>query len=263
MSNMIAKAFRGFGVLLFLLPPIHAAAQEPRNARPDSNWVLAAGEYQSFRGDLDPWTLFSVEGGHRAKRGSIMARIHRAERFSQRGYQVEADAYPKFGKDTYAYLNAGRSDSAIFPRWRWGTELFHVFSRGVEVSAGVRHLQFVSPATIYTGSLGKYWGNYWASLRPYVVDRRSQTTTSASLTIRRYLATADDYVSLGIAGGRTPRDPVLAREAGVSRWEASVSGQRRFGAAFVQYGMALQSQDVGGSEPRRSTIARLAVGRRF
>jgi YaiO family outer membrane protein len=255
------------GALLVLAATLPAAAQDPNPALPVAvqaqNWFQAGGEYQEFRRDLAAWTLFSIEAGHRGQQGAVMARFNRADRFSESGTQVEIDAYPKFGSRAYAYLNVGKSDSAIFPKWRWGAELFNVFGGGIEASAGARYLQFASSTMLYTGSLGRYWGNYWASLRPYVVAGPSQTTTSAGVTVRRYFATADDYASFAVSAGKAPRDPILAREAGVSNWDVSASGRRQFGTTFVQGGVGLQSQDVGAPQHRRSTIVRLAVGRRF
>ncbi len=63
------------------------------------------------------------------------------------------------------------------------------------------------------GSLGKYYGNYWTSLRPYLVfEDDGGLNLTLVLVTRRYFIDADNYVSALIAYGRGPSESVSAAE---------------------------------------------------
>jgi YaiO family outer membrane protein len=95
----------------------------------------------------------------------------------------------------------------------------------LELSLGFRYLNFddnhiaafdSNKVVIYTGSIGKYYGNYWFSLRPYLTPGIGAWSQSYSFTIRRYLdGNADSYLSLILGTGISPDeqqyafDPVL------------------------------------------------------
>lgn len=66
--------------------------------------------------------------------------------------------------------------------------------------------------TLYTGSVGKYVGNYWFSLRPFVRSRDAGTSASASLTARRYFADADHYLGARVGYGNSPSDQVTPQD---------------------------------------------------
>jgi len=57
---------------------------------------------------------------------------------------------------------------------------------------------------IYTGHVGKYVGNYWIAFRPYMVPDSSKVSLSGFLTVRRYFATADDYIGFQVGYGTSP-----------------------------------------------------------
>ena len=67
---------------------------------------------------------------------------------------------------------------------------------------------------IYTATIGKYYGNYWFSLRPYLTPGKDGWSKSASLTVRRYLADADSYFSLIVGTGYSPDEQQYAFNPG-------------------------------------------------
>lgn len=163
--------------------------------------------YVTFRGDIDPWRLASLSLSQRSSRGSIIGRLNWANRFSTSGIQLEADAYPRINSRMYAYLNAGYSASSIFPAWRFGGELFTSLPEAWEASIGFRQLRFSGPpVTLFTGAVGKYVGNYWISLRPYVRFTPTGTSASAGLTMRRYFEDGDHYFGGSVSYGSGPSD---------------------------------------------------------
>ncbi len=156
-----------------------------------------------------PWHMAAIEYARRTPIGSVFLRGNYAYRTfstsSLQGFQVESDAYPKFFPGVYSYLNVGFSGDKVFPRFRLGAEPFVSLGKGYEMSLGLRYLKFTSrEVVIYTGSLGKYYRNYWFSLRPYMSQKDAGLSVSGHLFIRRYFGNADSFVNLIVGMGSTP-----------------------------------------------------------
>jgi YaiO family outer membrane protein len=135
--------------------------------------------------------------------GVILPRINFNRRFNINGVQAEVDAYPKISKSLSGYFNYGFSTSEIFPKHRVGVELAKELPNAMEASLGFRHLSFVADqATILTGSFGLYRGNYYASIRPFVVpDAVKGIGVSGSLLVRRYLKDGNNYLGMNLGYG--------------------------------------------------------------
>ena len=129
------------------------------------------------------------------------------------GAQGEIDAYPRISERVYAYANLGVSGSDIFPRLRYGGELYGNFARGIEASGGFRRLEFDDEGvTLWTGSVGKYAGNYYASARPFVTRRDGETAVSGTLLVRRYFSGPRSFATLVVGAGSAPSEAPLAFE---------------------------------------------------
>jgi YaiO family outer membrane protein len=189
--------------------PLTAHAQLPEAPRTE-----LAAQYTLYYFDaiLDPWHLASVSLSHRLPVGSIIGSINYAHRFGESGYQFEVDAYPKFGRHLYAYVNAGYSPQGSFPDWRGGGELYANLPAAWEASVGFRHLRFGDAVTIWTGSAGKYYGNYWTSLRPFVRFDEGDVSWTLLIMTRRYFADANTYVGFLAGYGSTPSDVLTEAE---------------------------------------------------
>ena len=155
----------------------------------------------------DPWHMIALSYGRKTKLGSVIARVNYARRFGNQGIQFEMDAYPKISENNYAYLNYGFSGDALFPKNRYGAELYHNFSHAFEGSVGFRLLDFRgSLVDIYTATFGKYVGNYWISLRSYVTPDSDGTSVSGALSVRRYFSDSENYLGLKLSYGVSPDD---------------------------------------------------------
>ena len=156
----------------------------------------------------DPWHLASVSYGRRTGIGSVTGRLNYANRFTTNGVQFEVDAYPRISDTFYAYVSGGISENGgIFPRYRAGFSLYANLPKSFEADAGFRFLSFSKSTWIYTASVGKYYSNYWFNLRTYLTPSNSSLSKSISLTVRYYLAGADDYLSLRVGSGLSPDRP--------------------------------------------------------
>ncbi len=167
--------------------------------------------------DPSPWHFFSLDATYSAGWGTLTGRINYADRDygagGIQGTQFELESYPKFSKRLYAYLNAGYSSAQAFPRYRLGGELFASLQKGWETSAGLRYLEFSeSRAFLFTGSLGKYFQNYWVSLRPYISSESGGSAFSGLLWLRKYYRSADDFLGVVAGFGTAPMDLNFAED---------------------------------------------------
>ena len=170
------------------------------------------------------------------------------------------------GERAYFYLNAGWSKASIFPAHSYGAELYHNFDHGIETSAGLRLLQFsTSDVTIYTGSLGKYWGDYLFTRRVYDTPSSIGTSVSGSLAVRKYFGDGDTYASFSLGSGISPDQPAPDAELLKLRSrKASLTAQgwiqRRL---ILSGGLAYQKQDLGPGLDRAQTTLSLGLEWRF
>ncbi|HYW08866.1 MAG TPA: YaiO family outer membrane beta-barrel protein [Longimicrobium sp.] len=208
---------KGFA-LFALFAAVPLAAQTPAAAPPAAaavpvRAVAAEYSYVHLDGGADPWHLGTVELSRRSPAVALVARASLAERFGQRGAQGEIDAYPRISERVYAYANVGVSGSDLFPRLRYGGELYGNFARGIEASGGFRRLEFDDEGvTLWTGSVGKYAGNYYASARPFVTRRNGATAVSGTLLARRYFSGPRSFATLVVGAGSAPSEAPLAFE---------------------------------------------------
>jgi YaiO family outer membrane protein len=169
------------------------------------NSITLTYDYDSFDKSFDPWHAVSLAYSRKTPVGSVIGRINYANRFLENGVQYEVDMYPRFADGLYAYLNAGYSKDNIFPDYRLGASLYYSLPLSFEIDAGFRYLNFgSSDVVIYTGALGKYYSNFWFSLRSYITPSNSLASYSLTLLVRYYLSGADDYITLSGGWGISP-----------------------------------------------------------
>lgn len=170
--------------------------------------------WADYFSDQASWQFFAASIGRKtAKFGTVILRYNYAERFAKNGHQIEIDAYPTISKKVYLYFNTGISNAVNFPISRLSIEPYLKLPKGFEFSAGIRYMNFdktrlvaidSNKVIIYTGTFGKYIGNYWISVRPYFVPGNKAWSKSVNLTLRRYLDDADSYLSLVLGSGISP-----------------------------------------------------------
>lgn len=260
-SRRGARAVRSLALAALLCPaPLvsqtEPAAPVPAAERRPPTSVGVDYAYTHLDGGLDPWHLAALSVTRRTGRGSLIGRVNLAERFGASGVQFEADAYPTIAPGAYAYLNAGYAPDGVFPEWRFGGEVFSTVGGGWEASAGARHLRFDGTrVTLFTGSVGKYVGNYWFSLRPYVRPADGDVSASASLTMRRYFAEASDYVGARVGYGSAPSERLTPEELGrIQSFSASVHGSRRLrGDLFGTWSVGYDREELAPDRFRNRT----------
>jgi len=165
----------------------------------------------------DPMIYSGVEYIRETELGKIIPRVNFSNRFNTNGLQYEVDLYPRISKTFYAYTNYGYSNSRVFPNHRAGAELYANLPKTIEVSAGMRYLDFVtSRAIIYTGSAGLYSGNYYFSLRPYLTPRTDGPIgISGSLLARKYFQDRENYFGVNLILGYSPEIKQLISDSDI------------------------------------------------
>ncbi|MHC1690339.1 MAG: YaiO family outer membrane beta-barrel protein [Bacteroidales bacterium] len=167
-----------------------------------------------------PWNFASASIGRKTTHfGSVILRYNFANRFGNNGHQAEIDAYPAICKGIYVYFNAGVSNKKNFPFSRLSIEPYFKLPKSFEASIGIRYMNFdanrifaldSNKVIIYTGTIGKYFGSYWLSVRPYFTKGTDAWSKSASLTVRRYFGDEDSYISLNLGTGMSPDEQQYA-----------------------------------------------------
>lgn len=173
-----------------------------------SNKIGISYDYTHFAKQFsDPWHLVSLDYSRQTKLGSVIGRVNYGSRFAESGVQFEVDAYPTIAKNFYAYVNVGYSpDLPIFAKWRGGFSLYANLPKGFEADAGFRYLNFDNDTWIYTGSIGKYYKDFWFNLQAYITPDDERISHSYAFTTRYYLGGADDFLHLSIGTGVSPDD---------------------------------------------------------
>lgn len=203
-----------------------------------TNILKAAYQITTFDEDLAPWHLGALEYTRQTSGGKYLARVSYAQRYGDKSVQGELDAYPQLSKKTYAYLNIGASDRKLFPSYRAGAELYHLFPHIVEASLGARGLFFPDETVVlYTGSVGKYFPKNWISFRSFLQQTNNQWQTTGILQLRQYLKSEEAYITLVLARGSLPSEQVGFREISrLSANRAGLEGQFRLGKQFLMGG---------------------------
>lgn len=203
-----------------------------------ANILKAVYQITTFDENLASWHLGALEYTHHTSGGKYLARVSYAQRYGDKSMQGEFDAYPQLSKKTYAYLNVGASDRKLFPSYRTGAELYHLFPHMVEASLGARGLFFPNETVVlYTGSVGKYFPKNWVSFRSFLQQTNNQWQTTGILQLRQYLKTEEVYITLVLARGSLPSEQIGFQE--ISRLSASragLEGQFRLGKQYLMGG---------------------------
>lgn len=165
-----------------------------------------ANAFEIFDIAYEPMLYTSLEYQRETKVGKIMPRLNYANRFETQGLQYEVDLYPKFSEKMYGYLNYGISKSPIFPNTKVGAELFVNWPTNMELSLGMRYLDFDNVnAHIITGSAALYLGNHYFMIRPYFLPNiNGGAGLSGNLLVRRYFKDRSNYLGVNIGMGYSP-----------------------------------------------------------
>lgn len=258
MKNLFAKRFWIYIIITVFISSAFAAEDELIN-------TFSMGHNKdTFNQGFDEWDLSYVSLGRKVSFGSVIARVNHAERFGDSGNQFEIDAYPRLREGTYMYLNAGYSDDDLFPTQRYGAEIYQNLPQAWEASLGLRRLNYDSKVNIYTGTVGKYSGNYYYLLRLNSVPDELGHSGSANLQVRRYFGD-EDYVAVLVGSGRSLSQLGTAGDV-VALGSQRISVDTRFEVkpTWILYlGVGLEKEEIRDEVYRNRTSFSLGFDKKF
>lgn len=180
--------------------------QKTNAAETERHRIGINNSFTLFNDRYDPMVYSSVQLRYAMKVGNLIPRINYSNRLGQHGVQYDIDFYPRFLKRFYAYLNYGFSSAEIYPRHKFGGDIYVNLPGAIEFSAGGRHIiTLTQNITAITNSLGHYRGNYYFSLRSFVTPRPDGLTrVSGNLLVRKYLKDAENFMGFTVGMGISP-----------------------------------------------------------
>ena len=200
-----------------ILPSSHG------NASPTSdgpNWEAGIAESTIFFSDKrSSWRETAVDISRNFTPGWVTATFSHANWFGEGSNLIDLQSYPSIRHGTYAFIDVAFSpDATLYARYRLGGEIFQSLPRGFEASAGFRYMRFNSNTILYTGSVGKWFGNYWVLGRTYIdPDPVTGTSTSFQLSFRKYYDDAEHFIGLRFGEGASPFEIQSTNDLGVQR----------------------------------------------
>ncbi len=212
-------------------------------------------DYDTFFDDISPWNTYSVYGRTRTDlTGSLIARVTNSSRFDDNGTLFEMDAYPSLGDKAYAYLNIGGSSASFFPKLRFGASIYYNLPKAWEIDAGYRYLGFSEVTNIYTGSVGKYAGNWWLNLRVNLIPDDSGVGTSGNFQARYYFKTAEDFFSIQLSTGVSPDEETRDQSQLLNSYRARLGYQQLVTSRFMIFGYTGYSRDELSTDRYRNNL---------
>ena len=256
----IRCALAVFATLAALLPSPPLAAQAPG----EYDWSTVRYEYTHLNDGGDPWHLAAFELGARRPTVTGISRLNYASRNGVDGYQLEADLYPIWPGVGYLYLSGAYGLDQPWPDVRLAGEAWLALPASFELSLGGTWLDFDAlDVAILTGSLGYYIGDWWLNARPYWLP--DQDEFSATALVRRYVDSADRWVSARVTRGTAPEN--LQTGADVTRLETlavALDAQWPLSRDFLLSPLvSVLWEDLPNARERRRTSIGLGVTHRF
>ncbi|HET9486549.1 MAG TPA: YaiO family outer membrane beta-barrel protein [Chryseosolibacter sp.] len=183
------------------------------------NYVGMSYGLDIFNEVFSPAHHASVFGSRKNEWGTVVLNGNFSSRFHETDWQGEAEVYPKIYKGIYGYLNYGYSGGKLFPKHRAGAELYFSIPRNLEVSGGIRYLDYRDNRSIniFTGSVGWYGEKYSVLGRLFLTPDAIQGTGTASfIQLKRMRGSRDEYVGLNASIGFTPDERTLQTSTGLA-----------------------------------------------
>lgn len=198
--------------------------QDARNLKEtlDENkrkWDAGMDQFYSWFSDgRNAWHESSIFFKRMTPVGRAGFSFERANHYGITSQLMELDFYPRIRRGTYLYLNAGFSpDHRLYPSYRIAGEIFQNLPLSMEGSFGFRRFRFNSPFTLYTSSLGRYFGSYLFTARTFFSYDADGLHPSYQFYARRYFRDHERFIGLRYGIGSSPFEVRSVNEVGILR----------------------------------------------
>lgn len=219
------------------------------------------------------WNFSSVFYHRLTEYGVYGARINYARRNGSTGVQYQLEAYPKFWRSIVPYLTtvdllfAYADDSQVlYPTFAYSVEPYFNLPQGVQVSLGARVIKTQSQNIyFYTGTLGKYFGDYFAWFRPTVSTPKSHVYYEFNL--RRFFSDANNYAGIKVGFGGypdladiAPLDQIIVLDAYAIAFDGQYALQHDL---FINGAVSYTHQQFKNGNVRELTAVNVGMTYRF
>ncbi len=187
--------------------------------------------------------------------GSLIAKYNHTRRFGRSDTQIGLEIYPKLWKKSYAYIDFGYSPRALhYPETTILAEVFFSLIPSTEMSVGFWNMNFTdNRVSLVVGSLGYYFGNYYAVVRGTYNPDPEARSFSWTAQIKRYF-TDQNYLYLGYGRGSRPYEIITLQDALIrSSWQFMAGLAWHFFDVIRLEIHFSTIQEEGG--PRKDTLA--------
>lgn len=182
-------------------------------------WEVGVGQFYSWFSDgRSSWKEEQVKIGRYTPVGKALLRLSQATRFDRHSRLIEVEAYPRLRRGSYVFLSGAASpDRILYPAYRFGGELFQNLPHSFEASLGIRRFRFGSPFNLYTGSISRYFGPWWLTVRTFLTRVADGRGPSYQFYVRRYFDGHERYFGFRYGLGASPFDVRSVNEIEVLR----------------------------------------------
>lgn len=206
-----------------LTPPQTVSPDNRKNSTPapdEPNWETGvAASTIIFSDKRSTWHETAVNVSRNFTPGWVTATFSHVDWFGAGSNMIDLQSYPTIRHGTYGFLDVAFSpDAKLYSRRRFGSEIFQSLPHGYEFSAGMRYLRFNRNIILYTGTFGKYFGNYWILGRTFIEPNSTTPgTTSYQVLLRRFYGDPDHYIGLRLGEGPSPFEVESLKDLGIQR----------------------------------------------
>ncbi len=181
--------------------------------------------------------------------------------FDSPSYQAEIDAYPRLGEKSYLYLNYGIGTGDFFPTHKGGLEYFKGLNKGFGLSIGGRYMYWDNSIYFLTGSISKYFGDYWLSFRPFFTIKEDILSNAYLFENRKYFGRYNSYLFGLVVFGDSPDQPLMsAQKFGNFKSTKFVAGiQHRIQQFQFNASAGIQYEEFQVNNSRTRTEYRIGV----
>jgi len=214
-----------------------------------------------FDNDLDSWHAVHVASERRDDRIALIARAGYLNRFNESILELEAEAYPSLGENTYAHLKMGLATGDIVHDFKLGGEIVQGLMEQIEGSLGVWWTAYDDHVVTLSGSLGRYWKR-WFFQGLFAVDTsEGDAVGSGALKVRFSFPDAEESLT-GTVGfgeryeqeealpvGAGPGVPETVRLLEIDTTSFGVDWRKRISERYIgKLSFATKFQEIEGDD---------------
>lgn len=214
------------------------------------------------------WTYSSLHYYRFTDYGTFGGHLNYANRYGSSEQQYQIEANPVLFKGAYANLMYAYANSSqtLYPQMQYTIEPYFTLSPDFSVSIGQRFIRFQGTKIYtYTGSLGKYSGNYFSWIRWYHYTPKS--TDYYEFNVRRYFSDKNTFITLRAGIGKypdigdvAPLNQILILSANSLRLDGQLPIYRDL---FLKGGVGFSKQYFPSGTIRDITDASLGIAWQF